>query len=108
MVFCGGATALESPRKIAVQFSPQHRTKLWGANPEGGMRTLGALVFALIILPQAANAITYYNIAVECKFDIEQYCKDIPKRRIRDLRECLAKHEKDLFPRCQDHYKEAK
>ena len=72
------------------------------------MRIVAALVFAFVLLPQAANAITTYNIAQICKFDIDQYCKNIPKARIRDLRECLARHEKDLFPRCQDHYKEAR
>ncbi len=72
------------------------------------MKVIAASVFALILLPPAAYAVTTYPIAVVCKFDIEQYCKNIPKIRIRELRECLASHEKDLFPRCQDHYKEAK
>jgi hypothetical protein len=67
---------------------------------------IGALV--LVALSTNANAITYYAIANECKFDIDQYCKTIPKTRLRELRQCLAKHEKDLFPRCKDHYKEAK
>ncbi len=72
------------------------------------MKVIVASVFALILLPPAAYAVTTYAIAIVCKFDIEQYCKGIDKKRIRDLRECLAKHERDLFPRCQDHYKEAK
>jgi len=72
------------------------------------MKVVAASILAFILLSSRANAITTYNIAVICKFDIEQYCKGIPKTRIRDLRQCLANHEKDLFPRCQDHYKEAK
>jgi hypothetical protein len=72
------------------------------------MKVIAASVFALILLSSGAQAVTYYSIAVICKFDIDQYCKNIPKIRLRDLKECLAKHDKDLFPRCQDHYKEAK
>jgi hypothetical protein len=72
------------------------------------MRFLVAWALALAFLSSEAKAITTYNIAIVCKFDIEQYCKNIPKSKIRELRECLAKHEKDLFPRCQDHYKEAR
>jgi len=72
------------------------------------MKVKAAALFALILLPSGAGAVTTYNISIVCKFDIQQYCKDIPKTRIRDLRGCLAKHEKDLFPQCQDHYKQAK
>ena len=72
------------------------------------MRYLAASVLALAFLHSEAKATTAYNIALICKFDIEQYCKNIPKVRIRELRQCLAKHEKDLYPRCQDHYKEAR
>lgn len=72
------------------------------------MRVIAASVLALIFLTPAAEAVTTYNISIVCKMDIDQYCKKIPKTRIRDLRECLAQHEKDLFPQCQDHYKEAK
>jgi hypothetical protein len=72
------------------------------------MRFLAASALAFAFLSSEARAVTYYNIAIVCKFDIEQYCKKIPKIRIRELRECLAKHEKNLFPQCQDHYKEAK
>jgi hypothetical protein len=72
------------------------------------MRFLAASALAFAVLSSEASALTTYNISVICKFDIEQYCKNIPKVRIRELRECLAKHEKDLFPRCQDHYKEAR
>jgi hypothetical protein len=72
------------------------------------MRFLAAWALAFAFLPSGAKAATTYNIAAVCKFDIEQYCKHIPKVRIRELRQCLAKHEKDLFPRCQDHYKEAR
>lgn len=72
------------------------------------MKIKAAAICALMLMPSGAEAVVSYNISVVCKFDIEQYCKDISKKRIRDLRECLAKHEKDLFPRCQDHYKEAR
>ena len=48
------------------------------------------------------------TISAICGFDMQQYCKGITVKRIRDLKECLAKHEKDLLPRCQDHYKEAR
>jgi hypothetical protein len=72
------------------------------------MKFAAASVLALVFWAQEANATTHYNIAIVCKFDIDQYCKKIPKIRIRELRQCLAKHEKDLFPQCQDHYKEAK
>ena len=72
------------------------------------MRAVAASVLALGCLSLEAKATTVYSIAIICKFDIEQYCKTIPKIKIRELRECLGKHEKDLFPRCQDHYKEAK
>jgi hypothetical protein len=72
------------------------------------MRFLAASALVFAFLSSEANAITAYNIGIVCKFDIEQYCKNIKKTRIRELRECLAKHEKDLFPRCQDHYKEAR
>ena len=72
------------------------------------MKALVASVLALVLLSSGARAVTTYNIDYVCKFDIEQYCKNIKKTRIRDLRECLAKHEKDLFPSCQDHYKEAR
>ena len=72
------------------------------------MRIIAASVLALMVTMPAAEAITMYNIMKVCKFDIDQYCKGIPKARIRDLRACLGKHEKDLFPQCQDHYKEAK
>ncbi len=72
------------------------------------MKALYFLLAMVLLWAVPASATTYYAIGVVCKLDIEQYCKGITKNRIRDLRECLAKHEKDLFPRCQDHYKEAK
>jgi hypothetical protein len=65
-------------------------------------------MIALMLVSPEANAITVYSIAQVCRMDIEQYCKAVPKTRIRDLRECLQKHERDLFPQCQDHYKEAR
>jgi hypothetical protein len=72
------------------------------------MRFLAASALVFTFFSSEVKATTYYNIAVVCKFDIDQYCKGIPKVRIRELRQCLAKHEKNLFPQCQDHYKEAK
>jgi hypothetical protein len=66
-----------------------------------------ALTFALLSNAHAQSGVTY-KIGAICAFDMQQYCKGIPPKRIRDLKECLAKHEKDLLPRCQDHYKEAK
>ena len=73
------------------------------------MRTFAALAFSFILV-SAANAQngTVYKIKEICGWDVAQYCKGISFKRIRDLRECLAKHEKDLLPRCQDHYKEAR
>ena len=72
------------------------------------MRFLAASALVFAFWSTEVKAVTSYNIAVVCKFDIDQYCKKIPKIRIRELRECLAKHEKDLFPQCQDHYKQAR
>jgi hypothetical protein len=72
------------------------------------MRTIIATAFALALLsPGAQAAGTVYKLGAICKWDLEQYCKGISRKRIRELKECLAKHEKDLFSRCQDHYKEA-
>ena len=72
------------------------------------MKAIYALVLGLALLPSSAQAVTGYSISAICKFDIEQYCKAIRKSRIRELRECLAQHEKDLYPQCQDHFREAK
>jgi hypothetical protein len=74
------------------------------------MRILAALALTLALLSNAhaQSGGTTYKIGAICAFDMQQYCKGIPPKRIRDLKECLAKHEKDLLPRCQDHYKEAK
>ncbi len=72
------------------------------------MRIIAASILALMVTMPAAEAVTVFDITKVCKFDIDQYCKGIRRTRIRDLRECLGKHEKDLFPQCQDHYKEAK
>jgi hypothetical protein len=72
------------------------------------MKVISASVLALALLSSSVQAQTRYPIGDVCKFDIEQYCKDIRKTRIRELKECLAKHEKNLFPRCQDNYKDAR
>jgi hypothetical protein len=69
-----------------------------------------ALSFALFSHAQAQSSGggSVYHIAEICAFDIQQYCKGIRSKRIRDLKECLAKNERNLLPRCQDHYKEAR
>ncbi len=72
------------------------------------MKVIAAAVLSLAVLASGAQAQTRYYIGIVCKLDIDQYFKNIKKIRIRDLRECLAKHDKDLLPRCQDHYKEAR
>ncbi len=72
------------------------------------MRLFTALFLATIGLAEAAQAAgTIYRISDVCRFDIQQYCKNFKPIQLRDLRACLAKHESDLLPRCQDHYKEA-
>ncbi len=74
--------------------------------------TAFALTVALVSQAHAQSSSsgggTVYKIGAICTFDIQQYCKGIPPKRIRDLKECLAKNEKNLLPRCQDHYKEAR
>ncbi len=72
------------------------------------MKALAAPVLALALLAAGAQAQTRYSFDDICKYDIQQYCKDIRRARIRDLKACLAKHEKDLFPRCLENYKDAK
>ena len=74
------------------------------------MRIFAALelTFALLSQAHAQSGGSVYHIAQICAFDIQQYCKGISPRRIRDLKECLAKNERNLLPRCQDHYKEAR
>jgi hypothetical protein len=68
-----------------------------------------AAAFALVCLfaSNAEAATTTYKIKDVCRFDMEQYCKGIKAKRLRDLKACLAKNERNLLPRCQDHYKEA-
>jgi hypothetical protein len=72
------------------------------------MKVLAASLLALALLTSGANAQSRFALGAICGFDIQQYCKDIRRTRTRELKECLAKHEKNLFPRCQDHYREAK
>lgn len=73
------------------------------------MRTFAALALSVVFVSAAnAQSGTVYKIAQICAFDMQQYCKGIPPKRIRDLKECLAKNERNLLPRCQDHYKEAR
>jgi hypothetical protein len=72
------------------------------------MKVLAASLLALALLTSGANAQSRFALGAVCAFDIQQYCKDIRRTRTRELKECLGKHEKDLFPRCQDHYREAK
>jgi hypothetical protein len=71
------------------------------------MRVLAALALSFGLLSGAHAGQTTYRLLDVCRFDMDQYCKDIPPRKVKQVKECLAKHEKDLLPRCQDHYKEA-
>jgi hypothetical protein len=72
------------------------------------MKTVATFTLAFLLTSSAAYAgATVYKIAGVCGWDMQQYCKGIPPKKIRELRACLAKHEKELFGRCQDHYKEA-
>jgi hypothetical protein len=64
------------------------------------------LISVLACVPANAT-ITIYKLQSVCKMDIEQYCKDIRRTLIRDMKACLARHETELLPYCQDHYKEA-
>ena len=66
-----------------------------------------ALLFSAPSLPSYAAG-TSYKLLDICKFDYEQYCKSIDKKRKFEIRACLAKQEKNLLPRCQDHYKEGR
>ncbi len=72
------------------------------------MKTIILSAIALCLLFPEAEAQTSYSLSKVCKLDIDQYCRDIRKTRTRDLKACLAGHEKDLFPQCQDHYKQAR
>jgi Cysteine rich repeat len=121
-VFDGGVTGGTLAKSIsfgailpgAFQFSGRsnfcpalglrHREASKGEEP---MKVIYASLFALALLPSAAHAVTSYSLSGVCKMDIEQYCKGIRKNRLREMKECLAKHDKDLFPQCQDHYREA-
>jgi hypothetical protein len=70
---------------------------------------IAAVTFGLLLLysTAAGAAGTSYMLFDICRFDIDQYCKDIRKTLKKEIRECLAKQEQNLLPRCQDHYKEA-
>jgi hypothetical protein len=74
------------------------------------MKVMAALLLTLALLPSAAHAQLRQRVPLAgvCGWDIQQYCKGINPRRTREMKECLAKHEKELYPRCQDAYKEAK
>ncbi len=71
------------------------------------MRIIAALALTFVVLSNAEAAPLIYKIANVCGFDMAQYCPKIPAKRLRDLKACLAKHERELLPQCQDHYKEA-
>ena len=71
------------------------------------MRACAILLLATFGLTQTAQAVTIYAISDVCGLDMQQYCKGMKPTRLRDLRACLARHERELLPRCQDHYKEA-
>jgi hypothetical protein len=72
------------------------------------MKIVAALALTVALASRAQAEIKTYKLNDVCKFDKEQYCKDIKYSYINKLRECLAKHEKDLLPRCQDNYKIAR
>jgi hypothetical protein len=73
------------------------------------MKAIAALLLAFALLPSAAHAQRMrVPLGSVCKWDIQQYCKDINPRRTRELKACLAKHESELYPRCQDNYKEGR
>ena len=65
-----------------------------------------ALISVLACFPANAT-ITIYKLQIVCKLDIDQYCKDIRRTLTRQIKECLARHETELLPYCQDHFKEA-
>lgn len=73
------------------------------------MKAIAALLLAFALLPSGAQA-QRMRVLIEsvCKWDLQQYCKHVKRRRIRELKKCLAKHESELYPRCQDHYKDAR
>jgi len=71
------------------------------------MRIIAALALSFALLSGAQAGQTSYKLGQICAWDKQQYCKDIPQKKVKELKACLAKHEKDLLPRCQDHYKEA-
>jgi hypothetical protein len=57
--------------------------------------------------PEAHATITIYRLKAICTWDIQQYCKGIRLTLTKQLKECLARHERELLPYCQDHYKQA-
>jgi Cysteine rich repeat len=65
-----------------------------------------ALISLLASFPVEATT-TVYRLQLVCTFDIQQYCKDIRRTLTKQIKECLARHERELLPYCQDHYKEA-
>ncbi len=72
------------------------------------MKKIAAIALVLAMSTSYAGAAgTVYKLLDICRFDIDQYCKTVNKRYIKLLKECLAKREKDLLPRCQDYYKRA-
>jgi hypothetical protein len=71
------------------------------------MRIVAALALSFALMSEAQAQLTIYTLASICQWDLQQYCKNVPPRRLKELKACLAKNEKKLLPRCQDHYKEA-
>lgn len=62
------------------------------------MRSVAALALVFALISEAKADITIYRLMIVCKFDKEQYCKDIPYKYVHQLRECLAKHEGSPSP----------
>jgi hypothetical protein len=73
-----------------------------------GMIRVAAAGLAVSLFCAPANAMITYQLFEVCKFDIEQYCKDIPRKKKKQVKECLEKKNDSLLPRCQNYYKQAK
>lgn len=64
-------------------------------------------VFLSVSLVGGAQSQSRPKLKDVCKFDIEQYCKGFSKKQTKQIKECLAKQERNLLPYCQDRYKQA-
>jgi hypothetical protein len=64
-------------------------------------------LLSMLAAPGAEAVTTIYKLKAVCPYDIQQYCKDIRRTLTKQIKECLARHERELLPYCQDHYKDA-